>query len=156
MLRSSIANAIKIRQQMKLRITADVQAGKNIIDAKSPDSVLLRKVTDAILENLGNSSFGVNELSAHIGISRVHLNRKLKELLNITTVNLIKTIKMKQAAKLLVESHLNVADVAYKLGFSSHSYFSSHFREYFGISPTEFVAKYSTTENYADFEKLVQ
>ena len=156
MLRSSIANAIKIRQQMKLRITADVQAGKNIIDAKSPDAVLLRKVTDAILENLGNGSFGVNELSAHIGISRVHLNRKLKELLNITTVNLIKTIKMKQAAKLLVERRLNVADVAYKLGFSSHSYFSSHFREYFGISPTEFVAKYSTAENYADFERLVQ
>ena len=155
-LRSSIANAIKIRQQLKNRITADVRAGKNIIDAESPDSVLIKKVTDSILENLGNNNFGVNELSAKIGISRVHLNRKLKELLNITPVNLIKTIKMKQAAKLLIESRLNVADVAYKLGFSSHSYFSSHFKEYFGTSPTEFVAKYTKPENMEDFEKLVQ
>ncbi len=155
-LRSSISNAIKIRQQLKNRITADVRAGKNIIDAESPDSVLIKKVTDAILDNLGNSSFGVNELSAMIGISRVHLNRKLKELLNITPVNLIKTIKMKQAAKLLIESRLNVADVAYKLGFSSHSYFSSHFKEYFGTSPTEFVAKYTKPENYQDFENLVK
>jgi YesN/AraC family two-component response regulator len=155
-LRSSISNAIKIRQQLKNRITADVRAGKNIIDAESPDSVLIKKVTDAILDNLGNSSFGVNELSAMIGISRVHLNRKLKELLNITPVNLIKTIKMKQAAKLLIESRLNVADVAYKLGFSSHSYFSSHFKEYFGMSPTEFVAKYTNPENHEDFENLVR
>ncbi|MBQ4405667.1 MAG: helix-turn-helix domain-containing protein [Bacteroidales bacterium] len=155
-LRSSISNAIKIRQQLKNRITADVRAGKNIIDAESPDSVLIKKVTDAILDNLGNSSFGVNELSAMIGISRVHLNRKLKELLNITPVNLIKTIKMKQAAKLLIESRLNVADVAYKLGFSSHSYFSSHFKEYFGMSPTEFVAKYTKPENHTDFENLVR
>ena len=155
-LRSSISNAIKIRQQLKNRITADVRAGKNIIDAESPDSVLIKKVTDAILDNLGNSSFGVNELSAMIGISRVHLNRKLKELLNITPVNLIKTIKMKQAAKLLIESRLNVADVAYKLGFSSHSYFSSHFKEYFGTSPTEFIAKYTKPENHEDFENLVR
>lgn len=155
-LRSSISNAIKIRQQLKNRITADVRAGQNIINAESPDSVLIKKVTDAILDNLGNSSFGVNELSAMVGISRVHLNRKLKELLNITPVNLIKTIKMKQAAKLLIESRLNVADVAYKLGFSSHSYFSSHFKEYFGMSPTEFVAKYTNPENMQDFEKLVQ
>ena len=156
MLKSSISNAIKIRQHLKNRITADVRAGKTIINAESPDSVLIKKVTDSILENLGNNSFGVNELSSKIGISRVHLNRKLKELLNITPINLIKSIKMKHAAKLLIENHLNVADVAYKLGFSSHSYFSSHFKEYFGMSPTDFVAKYSNPENMEDFEKLVK
>jgi len=46
--------------------------------------------------------------------------------------------------------------VAYKLGFSSHSYFSSHFKEYFGTSPTEFVAKYTKPENHEDFEDLVR
>ena len=155
-LKSSISNAIKIRQQLRHRLTADFQASKDVIDAKSPDTMLIEKVTKAILDNLGNNNFGVNELSSIVGFSRVHLNRKLKELLNITPVNLIKTIKMKQAAKLLIESRLNVADVAYKLGFSSHSYFSSHFREYFGMSPTEFVSKYTNPENMKDFEKLVQ
>ncbi|MBO4372818.1 MAG: helix-turn-helix transcriptional regulator, partial [Bacteroidales bacterium] len=103
-----------------------------------------------------SATFGVNELSAKVGISRVHLNRKLKELLDITPVNLIKSIKMRQAAVLLVRNKLNVADVAFKLGFSSHSYFSSHFKEYYGISPTEFITKYSAPENQEEFEKMVR
>ncbi|MCQ2975234.1 MAG: helix-turn-helix domain-containing protein [Bacteroidales bacterium] len=155
LLKSSITNAINTREHLLNKVTADIHANKNVINAQSPDAILLKKVIDAIINNIGINSFGVNELSQKIGISRVHLNRKLKELMNITPVNLIKSIKMKHAARLLVVNKLNVADVAYKLGFSSHSYFSSHFREYFGISPTEFVAKYSSPENKADLEKII-
>ena len=48
---------------------------------------------------------------------------------------------MKQAAYLLANNQVNVSEVAYRVGFSSHSYFSSSFKEYFGISPRDFVAR---------------
>lgn len=156
MLKSSITNAITTREKMAARMAADIHSAQTVIEAESPDQILLKKVVDTINKNLENTNFGVNELSAKVGISRVHLNRKLKELLDITPVNLIKSIKMRQAAILLVRNKLNVADVAFKLGFSSHSYFSSHFKEYYGISPTEFVTKYSANENQEEFEKMVK
>ena len=156
MLKSSITNAISTREKMAARMAADIHSGQNVIEAEGPDQKLLKKVIDTINKNLESPNFGVNELSAMVGISRVHLNRKLKELLDITPVNLIKSIKMRQAAVLLVKNKLNVADVAYKLGFSSHSYFSSHFKEYYGISPTEFVTKYTAEENQEEFEKIVR
>ncbi len=36
---------------------------------------------------------------------------------------------------------MNVSEVAYRVGFASHSYFSSSFKEFFGMSPREFVAR---------------
>ena len=49
---------------------------------------------------------------------------------------------MKQAAYLLVHDKVNISEVAYRVGFSTPSYFSSSFREYFGMTPKEFVARY--------------
>ncbi len=77
-------------------------------------------------------------LCADVGISRVHLNRKLKEFGMEPPSVLIRKCRMKQAARLLADNKVNVSEVAYRIGFSSHSYFSSSFREFFGLSPKEF------------------
>lgn len=77
-------------------------------------------------------------LCADVGISRVHLNRKLKEFGLEPPSVLIRKCRMKQAARLLADNKVNVSEVAYRIGFSSHSYFSSSFREFFGLSPKAF------------------
>ena len=109
-----------------------------------PDSTnkLVNKVIAIIRENMENSDFSVEDLSHEVGMSRVHLNRKLKETMNISPSNLIKSIRLKQAAFLLINNKVNISEVAYKVGFSTHSYFSNSFHDYFGLTPTEFVAKY--------------
>lgn len=69
-----------------------------------------------------------------VGMSRVHLNRKLKEMMNISPSNLIKSIRLKQAAFLLINHKVNISEVAYRVGFYTHSYFSNSFHEYFGMT----------------------
>ena len=61
---------------------------------------------------------------------------------------------MKQAAYLLINKKVNVSEVAYRVGFSSHSYFSSAFKEYFGMSPREFVAKFIDHPDDPDLRKM--
>lgn len=75
---------------------------------------------------------------ADVGISRVHLNRKLKEFGLEQPSVFIRKRRIKQAARRLADNKVNVSEVAYRIGFSSHSYFSSSFREFFGLSPKEF------------------
>ncbi|MBQ8856071.1 MAG: helix-turn-helix transcriptional regulator, partial [Bacteroidales bacterium] len=113
-------------------------------EIQMPDSTnkLVNKVIAIIRENMENSDFSVEDLSHEVGMSRVHLNRKLKETMNISPSNLIKSIRLKQAAFLLINNKVNISEVAYKVGFSTHSYFSNSFHDYFGLTPTEFVAKY--------------
>jgi len=74
----------------------------------------------------------------------------------MTGSNLIKSIRLKQAAYLLINNKVNISDVAYKVGFSSHSYFSNMFKDYFGMAPTEFVSKYSGAEEKESFNRLFE
>mgnify|MGYP004620386923 CR=1 FL=1 len=95
-------------------------------------------------------------LCADVGISRVHLNRKLKEFGREPPSVLIRKCRMKQAARLLADNKVNVSEVAYRIVFSSHSYFSSSFREFFGLSPKEFVTRLQENPDDESLRKLFE
>ena len=117
---------------------------------------LMDRVMDIVKRNLDNPEFGVEDLSREVGMSRVHMNRKLKEALGISPSSLIKSTRMKQAAYLLVHDKVNISEVAYRVGFSTPSYFSNSFRSYFGLSPKEFVVKYSDITDREELDKLFE
>lgn len=100
------------------------------------------------------TEFSVEELSHEVGMSHVHLNRKLKETMNISPSNLIKSMRLKQAAFLLINHKVNISEVAYRVGFSTHSYFSNSFHDYFGMTPKEFVAKYMDCKDEETLKKF--
>ncbi len=108
----------------------------------SSDQVLLEKVVRLINENISNPNLNVDFLSKNIGVSRVQLYRKLKELSDQSPSDFIKTIRIKQAAELLANQKVQISEVAYAVGFSNLSHFSNSFKEFYGISPTEYAEKY--------------
>ena len=87
-------------------------------------------------KNLGNPDITVETLANEIGISRVHLHRKLKELTNQSPRDFIRNTRLRKAAKLLVEKKLTVAEVADLTGFRNPNNFATSFKELFGVSPT--------------------
>ena len=137
-------NLIENRNRIEIKPLED----KEIKDLLSPtplqsaDELLLGKVVKLINENIANPVLNVEFLAENIGISRVHLYRKLKELANQSPSEFIKTIRIKQAAKLLANQKVQVSEVAYAVGFSNLSHFSNSFKEFYGISPTEYAEKY--------------
>ena len=70
-------------------------------------------------------------MAANVGMSRVHMHRKLKELTNQSARDFIRSIRLKQAANLLREKNLSVSEVAYATGFSNLSHFSNTFRDFY-------------------------
>ena len=68
----------------------------------------------------------------------------------------IRSFRLKQAAYLLAYNKANISEVAYAVGFSSHSYFTTSFREHFGMSPKEFAVFYSEEENKEALQKLLE
>jgi signal transduction histidine kinase/ligand-binding sensor domain-containing protein/CheY-like chemotaxis protein/AraC-like DNA-binding protein len=118
------------------------------VNIKASEEKLLEKVHLLIDKNLANPELSVEMISNEIGISRVHLHRKLKELTNLTTRDLIRNIRLKQAASLMTVKGLTVSEVAFAVGFANVNNFSVAFKELYGVSPTMFA------ENY--MEKSVQ
>ena len=91
-----------------------------------------------INEHLADPTLNVEVLAANAGMSRVHMHRKLKELTNQSARDFIRGIRLKQAASLLKEKNLTISEVAYATGFSNLSHFSNTFKEFYGVSPTEY------------------
>lgn len=93
-------------------------------------------VDQIIINNLQNNQFGVGSLAADLGISQHSLNERLKMLKEKTVAQYIKEVRLEEARKLLGKDS-NISEVAYKVGFSSASYFNQCFSEKYGISPSK-------------------
>ena len=106
------------------------------------ESYFMQQVNNLILQHLPDASYGVEEMAESLGISRIHLNRKLKAEGAPSPSNLLKAARMKHAAKLLLESDLPINEIALQCGFSTASYFSTAFKDFYQQTPSEYVAQY--------------
>jgi len=136
-IRKIIENRNKIRQYYKENsievVTSDSDLNK--IDKKFIQSII-SKVKYRLPEDTA-----VDELSEDMGLSRVHFYRKVKALTGFTATEFIRVIKLQHAAKLLTEDNLNVSEACFRSGFSNPSYFTKCFKEYYSVSPKEFINK---------------
>ncbi len=140
LLRSTVSNLIGNRERLKGKFEGEKQVDEKIekIERKSNDEILMTKIMKIVNENLSNPELNVEMLAAGVGMSRVHMHRKLKELANQSARDFIRSIRLKQAASLLKEKNLSISEVAYATGFSNLSHFSNSFRDFYGVSPTEY------------------
>jgi AraC-like DNA-binding protein len=95
----------------------------------------------------------VEELSRHVGMSRSSLYNKLLELTGQTPVEYIRSVKLDKAAVLLEKSDLNIAQVAYSVGFSTPNYFAKSFKAKFNMLPSEYINKMRSEREKNDTER---
>jgi TolB-like protein/AraC-like DNA-binding protein len=112
-----------------------------VSESFTPNQIFIRKLTDIILANLGNDNFGPKELAHESGMSLYRLNRRLQSIDRKTTSQFIRELRLQKALELLQNDTYTVSEVAYRSGFSSPSYFTSCFHEFFGYPPGK-VKKY--------------
>lgn len=116
------------------------------IDFKSSDEILMERIMNLVNDKIGNSDLNVEMLAQSVGLSRVQLHRKLKEITGLPTAEFIRNLKLKQATVLLIEKKMNITQIAYAVGFTNQTHFSTAFKKFYGISPTEYI------ENLGDKE----
>lgn len=140
-LRQTILNLIKGRELLKNNFSGNQEQEDKVtkLEVESPDERLLSRVMKVINDNLGNTSLNVEMIASEVGISRVHLHRKLKELTNQSTRDFIRNVRLKQAAVLLAEKKHSVSEVATLTGFPNVAYFSTAFKDLFGVSPSSYT-----------------
>ena len=142
-LRRIIVNLLHRYRMLKLKYSRTDRLEELIdeVKMKSPDEKLLERIMTVINNNLSNSDLCVDMIADEAGISRVHLNRKMKELTGQTPYDYIRSIRLKRAAQLLAEGDANVSEVMYACGFSNAASFSTVFKKAYGMSPREYMAR---------------
>jgi signal transduction histidine kinase/ligand-binding sensor domain-containing protein/DNA-binding response OmpR family regulator len=109
------------------------------ITITSLDEQLIEKAIKTVEENISNPDFTVEELSAIVGLSRTHLYKKLMHITGKGPAEFIRTVRLKRARQLLEKSQLQIAEIAYAVGFNSPKRFTVNFKNEFGISPSEYL-----------------
>ena len=107
----------------------------------SMDEQLVTNAIKYVEENISRTTLSVEELSQSLGMSRVHLYKKLLQITGKTPIEFIRIIRLKRAAQLLRESGRNVSEIAYQLGFNNPKYFAKYFKEEFGVLPSVYQSQ---------------
>ena len=143
-LRRTIANLLNSHRLLRLKYERNDVLEEQVdeVKIKSPDEKLLDRVMATINAHLNDSDLSIDMIADEVGISRVHLHRKMKELTGQTPHDFIRNIRLKRAAYLLTGQGVNVTEVMYACGFSNSASFSTVFKKFYGASPREYMKEH--------------
>ena len=134
-LRNLIDNHKRLKQFFGDKITLSKESVSEV------DKGFVERFRELIEANLTDSELSVEELGSKMGLSRVQLYRKIKALTNYSPNELVRIARLKKAASLLASSEKTISEITYEVGFTSPSYFTKCYKEYFGESPTDFLKR---------------
>jgi AraC-like DNA-binding protein len=111
----------------------------------SPGNTLVQRIHDIFCRNISDSSFGMNQLSGELHMSRAQVYRKVQEFTGLTPGRLLRKIRIEKAASLFEQGYRNISQVMYEVGFNNQSYFAKCFRDAFLLNPSEYISNRSAS-----------
>ena len=138
-LEETIKSLLRNREILKGHYTSELHH-ENVrnTSAKKIDRKFVNEFSAIVESNIANENFGVEDICKEIGISRVQLYRKVKAVLGYNINEYILDVRMQKAKYLLLNEHLSIAEISYKVGFASQAYFSTVFKSKFSVTPKAF------------------
>lgn len=148
-LKSLMSNLISNRLIVKGKYSGQQEQSEKVaaVQFESSDEQFMKRVMEIVNQNISNSEFNITQMVEEVGMSRTQLHRKLKELTGFSAARFMQNIRMQQAMKLLKEKRVNVSQIAYSVGFASQTHFSTTFKQYYGVSPTEYIRQLEAEES---------
>lgn len=134
-----IEKLIEQRKQLRRHFQQQFSIDAELPTLSSLDRQLIQKVIQLVEGRISDPDLSVEDLSRELGISSTHLYRKIKALTGLSTNDLIRKIRLKHAAQLLLKGQGNISQVMFEVGFTNSSYFARRFQEEFGMTPSEFI-----------------
>lgn len=135
-----IKRLILQQEQLHKDFKKFIEVKASDIKITSLDESLIRKAIECVESNISDPDFSVENLSRELGMSRVHLYKKLLALTGKSPLEFIRSIRLQRAAQLLGKSQLSVSEVAYQVGFNNPKYFARYFKEEFNMLPSAYQA----------------
>lgn len=134
-----IKNVLAAKEILRSKYHKQLLLTPSKVEAQSPEEKFLAKLMQIMERHMEDTDFNVSVLVAEIGMSQTVLYKKIKALTDLSISDFMKSVRLKRAAQLLQEGHLNITEVAYAVGFNDRKYFSKEFKKQFGVVPSDYV-----------------
>lgn len=141
-LQIKIKNLIALRRNMQKKFQKQMSLQSDEMQGTSKNEIFLKKAIAIVEKRLEDESFSPTDLAGALKMSRAQFYRKIRALTNQSAGLFIRSVRLQRASKLLQHGDDSITEIAFKVGFSSHAYFTKCFSEYFGLSPKKFKQKH--------------
>ncbi|GAA4813975.1 two-component regulator propeller domain-containing protein [Litoribaculum gwangyangense] len=127
---------------MEQNINLDIKSHYTSYDQK-----LIKNINQIIESNFNNPNFTVNDLASKVGLSRMHLHRKLKTLVGETGSSIIISVKIKYAVDMFDNGCDRVQEAMDAVGISNYGKFNNNFKKIMNITATEYISNLKNKNN---------
>jgi len=138
-LKIRIKNLVNQRKNLREKFSKQSNLLFDQITHTSADEKFVKRIMDIISQHISDFDFNLESLSSEASMSQMQLHRKIKGLFGLSPAEFVKTVRLKRGAEMLRIKTGNISEIAYEVGFENPAYFSTCFRQQFGISPSAFV-----------------
>lgn len=139
-----VQNMLRTRDQNRKQLKDDPEFNITAVAKNPRDEKLLNAIKEFVNENIENENLSVSDITQAVGVSRTVLHVKMRNLLDMSISEYVRTLRLNRAKELLLEGH-NISETAYQTGFSDPNYFSKCFKKKYGSSPTDFISALRNT-----------
>ena len=119
--------------------------GNDELGMTEEDNLFMKSMQDYLRRHIAEEEFSINELAAHLNLSRSSFYRKLKQLTDMTPVDYVKHYRLTYAASLL-KSGKRIGEAMLECGFTNASYFAKCFKNQFGVLPKDYISSADSTK----------
>lgn len=141
LLTAQIENLLKSREQLNKAFFEKPLTSVISLASSKIDDLFLEKLNTYLNDNLANEQLNVEMLAEAMGLSTSSLYRKVKGISGLSPVDFIKVTRLKKAVCIMQQGENRINEIAFRVGFTSSSYFSTCFLKQYGVPPSEFIKK---------------
>ena len=106
------------------------------------DQQLMRNVEQFVLQNMSRGQISLDEMASAMGMGRVPFFHKIRSITTKTPAEVVRELRLKHACTLLVNTDINMSELAINVGFMTAENFINIFKEKFGMTPLEYRLKH--------------
>lgn len=141
-LRRKVNNILETRNRFKTyllnhNINVDIESHYTSYDQK-----LLKNINQVIEDNIANPNFTAGELASEVGLSRMHLHRKLKTLAGETAKGIITRVKIMYAVDMFDKGCDRVQEAMNAVGITNYGNFNNNFKKIMNITASDYIARH--------------
>jgi signal transduction histidine kinase/ligand-binding sensor domain-containing protein/DNA-binding response OmpR family regulator len=138
----TIKNIIASRNKFKNLFLTNKYEDAGDLTTNSKDKEFIEKLLKYVNDNIEEDNLNIINIADEFSMSRSTFFRKVKIITGTTGKEFIDSVRLKKATTLLLESDLNISEIAYAIGHSNPQYFSKWFKSHYKMSPSEYILKY--------------
>jgi signal transduction histidine kinase/ligand-binding sensor domain-containing protein/DNA-binding response OmpR family regulator len=143
-IKARIASLLENRKKVRALLLNKIQfepTQTEIENDSNTENVFIHKAILLVENNLQNSSFSIDTMVIDLNMSQSTLYRKIKSLTGLSLTSFIRSIRLKKAAHLILNSDLNLSQISYEVGFNDYKYFKISFEKQFKCLPSKYKEK---------------